>query len=1310
MAELQSCPDVSDLQRLLEGLLPEQDQADLNAHLGECAACQQRLDDLIAGQGFWSEVARHLKSAHADIEAGTATRCAARPGEASDQADDDLTLEFLQPSDKPDSLGRLAHYEVLEVIGRGGMGIVLRAFDEKLHRVVAMKVMAPRLAATSPPRKRFLREARAAAQVRHEHVVDIHAVEELPIPHLVMEYVPGESLQQRLNRIGPLEVHDVLRIGQQIARGLAAAHAQGLIHRDVKPGNILLEKGVEERVKITDFGLARAADDASLTQSGVIAGTPLFMAPEQAQGGAIDHRADLFSLGSVLYTMASGRPPFRAPTSLAVLKRVVEDTPRPIQEIIPEVPTWLCDIIARLHAKRPEDRYQSAKEVADLLSRCQKEYEQHGQVAPVAGALPVASTTDDDSPAKPSESPPPAPPKVHISRSESVPWRMWVIAATALLLLLGVLSLSEATGVTRVAATIIHLLTAQGTLVIETNDPDVNVTIEGDGGLVITGAGLHEVRLKPGSYQLKADKNGQPVKLDQDLVTITRGDKQIVRVRLEIQPASATVPKVETGAFVLLSGKEVEVRKFDTLAAAALAAGFGDTIEIRGNGPYDTEPIEIRPDGLAIRAAEGFVPVLRLDLNGAQQARIQPNTLLTTLGQGTLTLEGLDLQFQSAGPDRRYIDTLFNFDGPTYIANCRLLTDGKAAGIGLGRPSNLEIRNTLGVNAYIRWHPETHIVADNCIFAEQSGQFLFYAAVARAGSLRLTHNTLVGGRTIIVRDDFGSAGEQGSTPQLDCDTSDNVFDARSSLLQWDTQPRYSGRPGSSQPAEALELLSKHMTWREARNGYRAEIPLINLLLARSTSLVPAKTALADWNQFWGLTETGAIQGTFYYVGGDVYTRLHRAPAELAPEDFCLRAGSTGYRAGPDGRNLGANVDLVGPGAAYQRWKRTPEYQQWLLRTGRQPERTAQISQKQAFVVLGDSEFPQRKFDALAEAVAAAPVGGTVEIRGNGPFAGEPIAVDGALCIRAGAGFRPVFHVGPVENRNFEWLYSESRLVLEGLEFHGTGPVTLEKGAIRGAVVYSKSAPLYIANCRFVRRVSGNSVSQMYSPDCRLLNCQFSGWPCFYVPLRNPMQVVLQNNVIVGPPGPTIGFSGSTKQASSVRLIRNTLIGGFGVEWQAAPGPNRLDASEPLSIEATGNVFDSSSAFRALLLNRVEDPTELLKRLVHWEGNHNLFAPFAQVGLSNGGESVLLAKGLAQWREFWGGTDDDSSDGGSIRYARGSWLATAQAHPEELQPEDFRLADDDRGADVDLVGPGPAYERWKQTPEYQEWLKDTGQSK
>src|SRR4029077_2339394 len=216
----------------------------------------------------------------------------------------------------------------------------------------------------------FVREAQSSAKIRHENVVQVHEVGEQPLPYLVMEFIPGETLQQKLDRCGPLEVLEVLRIGRQIAEGLAAAHACDLIHRDIKPGNILLEGG-SHKVRITYFGLARAADDASISQSGIIAGTPMFMAPEQALGHEIDQRADLFSLGSVLYQMVSGRPPVRAPSALAVLKRVAEEPPRPIPEIIPETPDWICGIITKLHAKNPDDRYQSAREIADVLADCE---------------------------------------------------------------------------------------------------------------------------------------------------------------------------------------------------------------------------------------------------------------------------------------------------------------------------------------------------------------------------------------------------------------------------------------------------------------------------------------------------------------------------------------------------------------------------------------------------------------------------------------------------------------------------------------------------------------------------------------------------------------------------------------------------------------------------------------------------------------------------------------------------------------------------------------------------------------------------
>ncbi len=384
MKRQEGCPDDATLTRLLEGGLPGADEGRLGRHLEQCARCRQALEAL-AGAGVRELCPGPATTADEALRrAVEALKCEPRRPAAS-ASGEELLLGLLAPTDEPGLLGRLGPYEVTGLVGRGGAGIVLKGFDASLNRFVAIKVLAPHLASSVAARRRFAREARAAAAVSHEHVVAIHGVDEANgLPYLVMEYVAGISLQERLDRAGPLELEEVLRIGAQVAAGLAAAHAQGLVHRDVKPGNILLESGIE-RVKITDFGLARAADDASLTQSGAVSGTPQYMAPEQARGEALDHRADLFSLGSVLYAMCAGRPPFRASTTLAVLRRVSEEEPRPVRDVNPDVPEWLAAIIATLHAKDPADRFQSAAEVARLLGRCLAHVRQPALVPPPAG-------------------------------------------------------------------------------------------------------------------------------------------------------------------------------------------------------------------------------------------------------------------------------------------------------------------------------------------------------------------------------------------------------------------------------------------------------------------------------------------------------------------------------------------------------------------------------------------------------------------------------------------------------------------------------------------------------------------------------------------------------------------------------------------------------------------------------------------------------------------------------------------------------------------------------------------------------------
>ncbi len=362
------------------------------------------LEQLAAGGATWDRTAENLTPQPARAETAlfdVVEKLQEMPPSADQTraegvtAPPDVDLSFLQPSQRPDALGRLDDYEILSVVGKGGFGIVLKAFEEELHRIVAIKVLAPEIASHGMARERFVREAKAAAAVTHENIVTIHRVKkDAKIPYLVMQFIGGVTLSEKIDQAGLLSVKEILRIGMQISEGLAAAHKQGVVHRDIKPANILLENGVE-RVKITDFGLARAADDASVTQSGTVAGTPMFMSPEQANGESIDLRSDLFSLGSVLYMMCSGKAPFRATSTMAVMRRVCDEMPRPIRESNPEIPDWLAAIITKLHAKKPAERIQTAKQVAELLGQHLAELQagRAGSVSDRSGAAATVATT-----------------------------------------------------------------------------------------------------------------------------------------------------------------------------------------------------------------------------------------------------------------------------------------------------------------------------------------------------------------------------------------------------------------------------------------------------------------------------------------------------------------------------------------------------------------------------------------------------------------------------------------------------------------------------------------------------------------------------------------------------------------------------------------------------------------------------------------------------------------------------------------------------------------------------------------------------
>jgi WD40 repeat protein/serine/threonine protein kinase len=373
-SSMMNCPPKALLQSLLASLLPEEEAHSIRGHVLGCARCQSFLEQESDRPGL--ESFRQFDSQTNDttqndpilddlLRRMTATLrpAATRIGRPA-AARSDVEIEETMPP-------LVGAYRLLEEIGRGGMGIVYRALDESLGRVVALKVVRPERAGEDSDRARLIREARVAARFRNDYVVLVHAVGDPPggSPYLVMEYIDGPTLADWLTskpRPGPREI---ARVVAQIAHGLDSAHHAGLIHRDVKPTNILIERG-SGRPKLTDFGLARESGNSGLTREGVLAGTPTYMSPEQVRADpSLDRRTDIYSLGATLYEALVGRPPFTGPT-LGVLRRIVEDDPIAPRRLDDTIPRDLETICLKAMAREPARRYQTARDLADDLERC----------------------------------------------------------------------------------------------------------------------------------------------------------------------------------------------------------------------------------------------------------------------------------------------------------------------------------------------------------------------------------------------------------------------------------------------------------------------------------------------------------------------------------------------------------------------------------------------------------------------------------------------------------------------------------------------------------------------------------------------------------------------------------------------------------------------------------------------------------------------------------------------------------------------------------------------------------------------------
>lgn len=545
------CPTAQTLRDFLLGRLEPPTLDHCENHVADCPNCHETLrglndsDDTLGGHvqsAFAAQsVAGELDSATVDrlveqlseLSVSTSLRATQSSPLEPDAGQLDLemladraaeVLRCLQP--EQDSLGRLGDYRLVRLVGAGSSGVVFQAVDEKLNRDVALKVLRPSLGPVA--RERFLVEAQAAASIDHTNVVSIFQVgEQDRLAFLAMQWSPGETLERRLERQSVLEPDEVRWIATEIAAGLGAAHRQQMIHRDIKPANIWLCEH-ERALRILDFGLARVTDDdPGLTATGMLAGTPNYMSPEQARGMELDGRSDLFSLGGLMYRMLTGRLPFGASTVLGTLQAVQHHQPIPVQALRPEVDDDLSDLTMALLEKQPSDRIPNAALVKEMLNQPREAWSQ-----PI-NRYPFAEPTEtlDRKPAAQNQ-----PQSTLVSGNGSRTWLRWLTLAMLMALAAGGFIFRQQ---------IIRIMTDKGELIVRTDDPNVKVEILKNGQQVmildeVTGQG---VDIESGKYQLRAsgtsDSDEQvEFTVEPSILTMTRGGKQVVQIE-RVEPAAS---------------------------------------------------------------------------------------------------------------------------------------------------------------------------------------------------------------------------------------------------------------------------------------------------------------------------------------------------------------------------------------------------------------------------------------------------------------------------------------------------------------------------------------------------------------------------------------------------------------------------------------------------------------------------------------------------------------------------------------------------------------------------------------------------
>ncbi|HYH69240.1 MAG TPA: protein kinase, partial [Urbifossiella sp.] len=1011
-------PPASELAAFALGKLAPDDGAGVEAHLAVCEPCQDQTaavppDTLVeaVAAAYTLAVGRADGATPTFAAAATPSLGAATLGWAGGvPGSDDAGV--------PAALVGHPKYRVVRRLGEGGMGSVWLARHEVMHRDVAVKVIRPDLLSRPGAAGRFLREVRAAARLDHPNIVRAHDAEQVGDSCLLaMEYVAGDTLAE-LVKDGPLPVGEACRAVRAAARGLAHAHAAGLVHRDVKPHNLM--RAADGTVKVLDFGLAGvgageviAAGGDGLTGAGMVVGTPDYIAPEQvADPHAADARADIYGLGCTFYHLLAGRPAVPAGSIMEKLAAHESRTPDPI----PGLAADLAAVLAKMLAKRPADRYQTADEVVAALDAVTDSWR-------AEGASPRRR------------------------------WRSALAVATGLMFALAAVF----------AAVVYKVLRDNEEVVISTDDPDVEVVMLRKGELV----------------RLRDPKSGQTWELN----TLTK------QLGLVDQPDGLTVTLPDREPFVLRrNGREVfRVTRLPRVVPMPAAVSVGETRRFEGH----TAPVfcvAYSPDGRHVLSGAGGTIV-----DGKPEPG-EPDSTLRLWDAAT----GKEVR-RFVGHTNHLRSAAFSSDGT------RLVSGGKDGTVRVWDVSTgKELVKCDGPGGYV------HAVA----FAPDGKSVLagnFDGSVrlwdSRTGTEVRRFPGATGAVTTVAYAPGGrvlTGGQDGILRVWEAETGKVIrrFDAHGNWIM-----ALACAPDGRRVLVAVA--HEDGCWMyDLDTGSRTRCLRVG---------APAWVTQINWTP----------------DGRHALTCGHEGPVRLwdvsADRQVASFVGHTQYVWGvavsPDGRHA-----VSGGGDGTVRLWRLPD-----------PPTTTK-----PFAVVATNAQAERPFATLAEAVAAAGSGDTVEVRGNGPFVSAPITIQGkALTIRAGAGARPVVQLSPEgEKASAPLLKTDAALVLEGLDlqFIGAG----NKFRPTWPLIHS-TAPLSAANCRFLMACERQALCILADgcPAVELRNCEFlmlgfnfaMTWNC---PPNG--KLVVDNCVHLG--RTLVNVDHRDNRPASVRLAHNTVVG-FG---------------------------------------------------------------------------------------------------------------------------------------------------------------------